>query len=123
MATFPVKFVRDPKKGIDCSSRSCQDKILDVVGPLSKILDMDEDAKAFGSLISPEALSNWAQRAIIFLGNANFEIFTEWRRSLLIKIDPKLGERIGGGTSSREKPLRRSFLAGAEHVCEHFQLS
>lgn len=91
-ATFLQKFMRDPKKGIDRSWRSCQDKLLVVLGPLTKILDMAEEAKTSGSIISPDSLSGWAQRAIVFLGNANCALSTERRRSLLIKVDPKLGD-------------------------------
>lgn len=92
MAPFLGKFVRDSKKGINCSWRSCHGKLLDVVGPLSKILDMAKDARASGSLASPEALSSWAQRAIIFLGNASCASSTQWCRYLLIQIDQKLWE-------------------------------
>lgn len=92
MATFLVKFIRDPKKGINHSWRVCQEKLLGMAGPLVKILDMAEDAKSSGTLISPETLTSWAQRAVIFLGNANAAISTERHRSLLIKIDPKLWE-------------------------------
>ncbi|KAJ1103503.1 hypothetical protein NDU88_000926 [Pleurodeles waltl] len=40
MATFLRKFAKDPKKGLDRAWRGCQDKLLDVSGPLSKILDL-----------------------------------------------------------------------------------
>lgn len=92
MSAFLQKFIRDPKKGIDRSWRACQDKLLDALGPITKILDMAEEAKESGSIISPETLSGWAQRAVIFLGNANCALSTKRRRSLLIKIDPKLGD-------------------------------
>lgn len=92
MATFLQKFVKDPKKGIDRSWRACQDKLLDALGPITKILDMAEEAKVSGSIISPDNLSAWAQRAVVFLGNANCAISTERHRSLLIKVDPKLGD-------------------------------
>ena len=49
MVTFLAKYIRDPKKGIDRSWQSCQDKLLDVVGPLTKILDMAEDEKDSGN--------------------------------------------------------------------------
>ena len=57
MATFITKFVKDPKKGIDCSWRACQDKVPATLGPLNKILDMAEEAKETGNLISPDILS------------------------------------------------------------------
>ncbi|KAJ1191928.1 hypothetical protein NDU88_001241 [Pleurodeles waltl] len=53
MATFVAKFIKDLKKGISRSWLVCQDKLLDKAGPLAKILDMMEDAKVSGSLISP----------------------------------------------------------------------
>ncbi|KAJ1149323.1 hypothetical protein NDU88_002133 [Pleurodeles waltl] len=40
MATFLKKWVKDPKKGLDRAWRSCQDKLLDLSGPLAKILEM-----------------------------------------------------------------------------------
>ncbi|KAJ1131146.1 hypothetical protein NDU88_009489 [Pleurodeles waltl] len=82
MSTFLQKFIKDPKNGIDKSWRACQDKRLDILGPLTKILDMAEDAKTSGSVISPEVLSGWAQRAVFFLGNANCALSTERHRSL-----------------------------------------
>ncbi|XP_078514883.1 uncharacterized protein LOC144773614 [Lissotriton helveticus] len=114
MSTFLTKFVKDPKKGIDRSWKACQDKLLDAAGTLAKMLDMAEDAKASGSLISPETLSGWAQRAIIFLGNANVAISTERRRSILIKIDPKLGELA----TSEAGPLADGNLFGDPFVKE-----
>ncbi|XP_078531608.1 uncharacterized protein LOC144818244 isoform X2 [Lissotriton helveticus] len=95
MATFLAKFIKEPKKGIDRSWRACQDKLLDITGPLAKILDMAEEARVSGSLIYPEVLSAWAQQAICFVGNANCALSTERRRSLLIKVNPKLGDLAG----------------------------
>lgn len=80
MVTFLAKFIKDPKKGIDRSWRACQDKLLDALGPMTMILDMTEDVKNSGALISPETLSGWAQRAIVFLGNANCALSTDRRR-------------------------------------------
>lgn len=57
MATFLQKFVKVPKKRTDKSWRACQDKLLDTLGLLTNILDMAEEAKASGSLISPDTLS------------------------------------------------------------------
>lgn len=48
--------------------------------------------QGIGDWISNEILSGWPQRAIIFLGNANCAISTEQCRSLLFKIDLKLGD-------------------------------
>ncbi|KAJ1092796.1 hypothetical protein NDU88_005906 [Pleurodeles waltl] len=46
MSTYLQKFVKDPKKGTEWSWHACQDKLLDILGPLTKILDMAEDAKS-----------------------------------------------------------------------------
>lgn len=92
MATFLQKYVRDPKKGIDRTWKNCQDKLLDMTGPLTKILELAEESKASGSSLSLDRISNWAQRAIVFLGNANCALSTERRRSFLLKVDPKLGD-------------------------------
>ncbi|KAJ1119337.1 hypothetical protein NDU88_007523 [Pleurodeles waltl] len=40
MLSFLKTFAKDPKKGIDRAWRSCQDKLLDLSGPLAKILEM-----------------------------------------------------------------------------------
>ncbi|KAJ1213807.1 hypothetical protein NDU88_001438 [Pleurodeles waltl] len=64
MVLFFSKFGKDPKKGVDRAWSICQDRLLDLVGPLTRILDLAEDARLEGSQIDPEALSNWAQRAI-----------------------------------------------------------
>ncbi|KAJ1133154.1 hypothetical protein NDU88_011451 [Pleurodeles waltl] len=45
MVTFLKKWAKDPKKGLDRACRSCQDKLLDLSGPLAKILEMAYVAK------------------------------------------------------------------------------
>ncbi|KAJ1170232.1 hypothetical protein NDU88_002113 [Pleurodeles waltl] len=40
MVTFLKKWAKDPKKGLDRAWRSCQDKLLDLSGPLAKILEL-----------------------------------------------------------------------------------
>ncbi|KAJ1096641.1 hypothetical protein NDU88_001776 [Pleurodeles waltl] len=40
MASFLRKFAKDPKKGLDRAWKGCQDKLLDLSGPLTKILDL-----------------------------------------------------------------------------------
>ncbi|KAJ1106840.1 hypothetical protein NDU88_004238 [Pleurodeles waltl] len=83
---------RDPKKGIYRTWRGCQDKLLDISGPLTKILDLAIQAKELQEPIDPDTLLEWAQRAICPLGNANCSISTERRKSFLLRIDPKLSE-------------------------------
>ncbi|KAJ1213890.1 hypothetical protein NDU88_001520 [Pleurodeles waltl] len=45
LVTYLKKFSKDPKKGIDRAWRGCQDKLLDVTGPLTKILELGFQAK------------------------------------------------------------------------------
>ncbi|KAJ1151854.1 hypothetical protein NDU88_004633 [Pleurodeles waltl] len=61
--TFFSKFVKDPCKGVDKAWSNCQDKRLDVVGPLARILDLAESAKMDEADIDPAELSLWTQRA------------------------------------------------------------
>ncbi|KAJ1189133.1 hypothetical protein NDU88_005884 [Pleurodeles waltl] len=101
VAAYVAKAIRHPlekevrarlRKGIDRSWRSCQDKLLDVLGPLTKIIELADSAKTSGEPLQMDLVAGWAQRAVCLLGNGNCTISTERRRSLLIKIDPKLGE-------------------------------
>ncbi|XP_078503618.1 uncharacterized protein LOC144762330 [Lissotriton helveticus] len=90
LLTFFSKFGKDPRKGVDKAWSTCQDKLLDVVGPLARVLDMAETARLEGSDLDPEEISLWLQRSFCLLGNANAAIIHERRKGLLIKLDPKL---------------------------------
>ncbi|KAJ1175308.1 hypothetical protein NDU88_000596 [Pleurodeles waltl] len=41
MVTFMKKWAKDPKKGFETAWRSCQDKLLDMSGPLTKIRSLN----------------------------------------------------------------------------------
>ncbi|XP_078540259.1 uncharacterized protein LOC144825323 [Lissotriton helveticus] len=90
LLTFFSKFGKDPRRGVDKAWSTCQDKLLDIVGPLARIFDMAESARLDGSDLSAEDISMWVQRAFCLLGNANAAITHERRKGLLIKLDPKL---------------------------------
>ncbi|XP_078518881.1 uncharacterized protein LOC144784063 [Lissotriton helveticus] len=90
LLTFFSKFGKDPRKGIDRAWSTCQDKLLDVVCPLARVLDMAETARLEGSALNPEEISLWLQRSFCLLGNANAAIIHKRRNGLLIKLDPKL---------------------------------
>lgn len=64
--------------------------MLDIVGPLAKILEMALSAKESATPVDPDILAGWTQRAICFLGNANCAISTERRKSLLLRMDANL---------------------------------
>ncbi|XP_078509449.1 uncharacterized protein LOC144769260 [Lissotriton helveticus] len=92
MAAFMRKFAKDPKKGLDRAWRGVQDKMLDVTGPLTKILDAAVKAKDRNVPLDVSEVLEWAQRAMCFLGNANVALSTERRRSFLMRLDSQLAE-------------------------------
>ncbi|CAH2247137.1 Hypothetical predicted protein [Pelobates cultripes] len=67
------------KRGFDYSLRHCQDKVLDVLGPVAKIFNMVESALIEGAPIDLLAIRGWIQRSICLIGKA-----------ILMKIEPKL---------------------------------
>ncbi|XP_078533441.1 uncharacterized protein LOC144819416 [Lissotriton helveticus] len=90
MLMFFTKFRKDPKKGVDRAWSNCKDRLLDLVGPLTRLFDLAEEVKMEGTTVDPNTLSNWAQWAICIFGDANAHISLERRKSLLLKMCPKL---------------------------------
>ncbi|KAJ1111378.1 hypothetical protein NDU88_008714 [Pleurodeles waltl] len=90
MVNFMKKWAKDPKKGLDRAWQSCQDKLLDMSGLLTQILEIGLQAKE--SAVEPDILIGWAQCTVCLLGNTNVAMSTERRRSLLMRIDPKLND-------------------------------
>ncbi|XP_069086423.1 uncharacterized protein [Pleurodeles waltl] len=60
-ATFIKRSSKDPKRGIDRSWKMCQEKVLNLTGPLCKILDLAVAAKEFGAVINPDTLAGPAK--------------------------------------------------------------
>lgn len=114
LLSFLKKFAKDPKKGIDRAWRGCQDKLLDVAGPLTKILEMALEAKESDASVDPDALAGWTQRAICLLGNANCAISTERRKWLLMRMDSNLTELA----EAEPGPLAEGNLFGDRFVKE-----
>ncbi|KAJ1150370.1 hypothetical protein NDU88_003164 [Pleurodeles waltl] len=56
MGTFLQKYMKDPNKGFNRSWYSWEDKHLDVSGPLTKILDLSEEAQTTGTHVFLETL-------------------------------------------------------------------
>ncbi|KAJ1159951.1 hypothetical protein NDU88_000455 [Pleurodeles waltl] len=77
MLTYLMKLTKDTKKGIDRAWKSCQDKLLDLSGPLTKILELAYHAKESNTPVDTETLIGWSQRAICMLGNTNCAISNE----------------------------------------------
>ncbi|KAJ1090294.1 hypothetical protein NDU88_003427 [Pleurodeles waltl] len=109
---FHRTLIPDPKKGIDRAWSSCQDKLLDLTGPLAKILEMALKAKETVVPIDPHILAVWTRRAICLLGNANCAISMERRKSLLMRIDLNLTELA----SADAGPLAVGRLFGDKFV-------
>ncbi|XP_056402101.1 uncharacterized protein LOC130295417 isoform X2 [Hyla sarda] len=78
------------KKGIERSFKVIQDRILDLLGPLTKILNLSEQAASTAQPVDLIQLRGWAQRAICMLGSANTTCSIERRRSILMKLEPQL---------------------------------
>ncbi|XP_040213655.1 uncharacterized protein LOC120943996 [Rana temporaria] len=87
---YLLKTGKMPKKGIDRSFTSIQDRILDLFGPLTKILNLAEQSATTGQGVDLTQLRGWAQRAICLTGNANTACSVERRRSILMRLDPQL---------------------------------
>ncbi|CAH2301724.1 Hypothetical predicted protein [Pelobates cultripes] len=90
IAQFLNKSDWKPKKGLDFSLKSCQDKIMDTSGPLSKAYELLESAKSDEAELDLDVAIGWIQRAICLIGNANMAVSAERRKAILLKIDPKL---------------------------------
>ncbi|XP_040290231.1 uncharacterized protein LOC121002763 [Bufo bufo] len=90
MVQFLAKTGFNPKKGLDSALKAVQDKLLDITGPLAKIFDLAETAKAEGKLVDPVELGGWIQRAICITGNVNTSLAIERRKAILMKVEPKL---------------------------------
>ncbi|XP_078518978.1 uncharacterized protein LOC144784190 [Lissotriton helveticus] len=114
MDTFMKHFAKDPKKGLDRAWRGCQDKLLDVTRPLTKILDAAVTAKESNTPLDPTKVLEWAQRAMCFLGNANCALSAEQRQSFLVRIDPQLPEMA----NTEPGTLANGMLFGEKFVKE-----
>ncbi|XP_063309149.1 uncharacterized protein LOC134609401, partial [Pelobates fuscus] len=68
----------------------CQDKHLDIFGPLAKLFDLAEIARAGNRQVDPEELCGWVQRAICIASSVNASLSIERRKAILFKIEPKL---------------------------------
>ncbi|KAJ1187018.1 hypothetical protein NDU88_003797, partial [Pleurodeles waltl] len=56
LATFIKKKSKDPKKGLDGAWKGCQDKLLDISGPIIKILELVLQTKESNSPQDPDTI-------------------------------------------------------------------
>ncbi|KAJ1176826.1 hypothetical protein NDU88_002093 [Pleurodeles waltl] len=75
--SFLFKLGRDPREGLERALKQYQDKLLDVIGSLAKIMDMAEEAKSKDVPVDFDLLQGWSQRAVCFLWNANAALVAE----------------------------------------------
>ncbi|XP_040204919.1 uncharacterized protein LOC120936540 [Rana temporaria] len=90
LTKYLMKSGKFQRKGVERSFRSIQDRVLDMMGPLTKILNLSEQAAASGQPVDLQQLRGWAQRAICLAGTANTACSIERRRSILMRLDPQL---------------------------------
>ncbi|KAJ1163875.1 hypothetical protein NDU88_004327 [Pleurodeles waltl] len=63
MVMFMRKFSKDPKKGLDHAWKNCQDRLLDISGPITKILELAEVVtKECLHVVIQEGLRKWTKR-------------------------------------------------------------
>ncbi|KAM4702972.1 uncharacterized protein WCC33_011531 [Rhinophrynus dorsalis] len=112
LVKFMSKTGRDPRKGLDKALKSCQDKLLDSLGPITKIFELSEDALLSDTPIDVHILRGWVQRAICLIGNANSALASERRRTLLLRLDPKLADMATSepGPSAQGQLFGDSFI-------------
>ncbi|XP_044132350.1 uncharacterized protein LOC122924885 [Bufo gargarizans] len=99
MTTFMSRGGRDPRKGVEKAFHGVQDKLLDSIGPLSRILYLADDALARSEEFDANMvrewahdIREWAQRCFCFVGNANVALSSERRKAALLRLDGKLVE-------------------------------
>lgn len=71
ISQFLNKSGWNPRKGLESALLACQDKHLDIFGPLTRLFEMAKNAKASGQPLDPNDSSGWIQRAICIAGNVN----------------------------------------------------
>ncbi|CAH2320487.1 Hypothetical predicted protein [Pelobates cultripes] len=83
---FLTKSGKNRSKGLDRSLKSCQDKLMDISGPVAKMSDTLQQTAVSGI---PPSIDILRGCIACFLGNANAASTSECRRSILMKIDPQ----------------------------------
>ncbi|KAJ1108683.1 hypothetical protein NDU88_006055 [Pleurodeles waltl] len=81
---------RNRRKVLERTLKFCQDRLLDVVGPLARTIAMSQEAYIKGLPLDLELLRGWSQQAMVLLGNANAGFNAERHKAVLLKINPKL---------------------------------
>lgn len=105
------------------SLKGCQDRLLDILGPLARIIDSVEESQMNGTPLDTNLIRGWSQRAMILLGNANASLNAERRRVVLTKISPKLSDMADREPSQNPKGLLfGEDLSRLASTCPHSQL-
>lgn len=104
MVQFLAKTVWKPRKGLESTLKSCQDKLLDIFGSHTKLFKLAENAKAADQAIDPHTFSGWIEKAICIAGNCNKSFSIEKRKAILFQVEAKLA------LNKAVRTLRTSYL-------------
>ncbi|XP_056421517.1 uncharacterized protein LOC130361894 [Hyla sarda] len=114
LVKYLQKSGKNPKKGIDRSFKLCQDRLMDLLGPIAKLLDLTENAAVAGTPLDIPTMRGCTQRLMCIFGNVNQSFCTERRRAILTKLDPQLAY-LASNESSNPKD---NFLFGDQFIKE-----
>lgn len=77
VVTLLSKKTWSPRKGLESVLKNCQDKLLDVLGPLAKFFELTKSIRLNEQPLDPAEVSGWVQRAICTTGNVNTTLAIE----------------------------------------------
>lgn len=86
---FLTKLGWNPQRGLKSALRSCQDKLLEIFGPLTKLFELAEEAKLAYLPIDAHELTLTGSSRQSLSGNVNTSFSIKRRRAILFKVDPK----------------------------------
>ncbi|KAJ1152346.1 hypothetical protein NDU88_005121 [Pleurodeles waltl] len=129
MATFLKKFTKDPKKGLDRAWKGCQAKLLDITGPLTKIVKLAAQAKELqvpldGLGMDPmsrlysrftSARSEWQERRHEVRSSFWHFDLSAYGLSRESTLDALRNANIMGKTDIRQSRLKYDSRCSAEH--------
>lgn len=67
VVTFLSKSALSPREGLKSALKVCQEKLLDVLGPLTKIFELVKAVRLTDQPLDPSEVTGWIQRAICFM--------------------------------------------------------
>ncbi|KAJ1178338.1 hypothetical protein NDU88_003584 [Pleurodeles waltl] len=109
VVAFITKNSKDPRKGLDKGLKSCQVRLVDLNGHITKMLELAEKAYLNEASVDPKKLRQWAH---CLLGNANTALSNGRRKSIFLRIDPKFKDLASkeGGPSTQGHLFGDDFI-------------